>query len=188
MTPQTWRALLEQYGMLPPQWDDMKFPFESTRRGATSKPDYDTTNNGLLFPQNDATEITYAVAQLPHHWREGSVIMPHMHYIQDEVAVPTFKINYRWYNNGEAVPGFTTLSTDAGTGPVFTYISGSILQILPFQEIDGTGFRISSMIDLQIYRDDNAVTGDVLGKEFDIHYQIDAFGSVEEFVKQTITY
>jgi hypothetical protein len=39
------------------------------------------------------------------------------------------------------------------------------------------------MLDIKLYRDDNVVTGDVLLKEFDIHYQIDGLGSVQEFVK-----
>jgi hypothetical protein len=165
-------------------WDDLKFPFTLTKQGNTGKPDYDYTNNGLLFPQNDSGEITYAVGQMPHAWKEGTNISPHIHYIQDEAEVPTFKLDYKWYNNGDAVPGsYTTIAT-TGT-PVFTYTSGSILQILSFPDIDGTGKTLSSILDIKVYRDDNDVTGDVLGKEFDIHYEIDSFGSNDEFVKGT---
>lgn len=167
-----------------PRWDDLKFPFVTTKQGATSKPDYDYTNNGLLFPQNDATEKTYAVGQMPHHWKQYSNLRPHIHYAQDEAAIPVFKLDYKVYNNGEAIPGaYTTLSTADGDGPVFTYSSGNILQILTFPEIDMTGYRISCFLDLIIYRDDNVVTGDVLGKEFDLHYQIDSRGSRELFTK-----
>lgn len=167
-----------------PRLEDLKFPFESTRRGATSKPDYDFTENGLLFPQNDPDEKTYAVGQMPHAWKEGTIIYPHIHIAQDEAAIPIFKLDYRWYNNGDLIPaGYTTLSTDDGDGPVSTYVSGNLAQILPFPAIDGSGFKISSIIDIILYRDDNVVTGDVLGKEFDIHYVVNSRGSRQEFIK-----
>jgi len=47
----------------------------------------------------------------------------------------------------------------------------------------GTWEPKSTIIDFKIYRDDNVVTGDVLLKEFDIHYQIDAHGSRQEYIK-----
>lgn len=164
-------------------WDDLKFPFSKTKRGVTDKPDFDYTNVGLLFPQNDNTEKTYAIAQLPHAWKEGTIIHPHIHYIQDEAEIPVFKLDYRIYNNGDTVPDFTTLSTANGNGPVFSYTSGTILQIMGFPAIDMSGIRISAIMDIIVYRDDNVVTGDVLGKEFDIHYQIDSNGSRHEYIK-----
>lgn len=164
-------------------WDDLRFSFTQSKQGNTAKPDFDYTNLGLLFPQNDAGEKTYAIAQMPHAWKEGSEIHPHIHYIQDEAQIPVFKLDYRVYNNGSTVPNFTTLSTADGNGPVFTYTSGTILQIMGFPAINMTGFRVSAFIDIIVYRDDNVVTGDVLGKEFDIHYQIDSNGSRHEYIK-----
>jgi len=48
-------------------WDDLRFPATATRQGALAKPDFDYTNIGLLFPQNDPTEIIYMIDQLPRH-------------------------------------------------------------------------------------------------------------------------
>lgn len=90
---------------------------------------------------------------------------------------------YRWYENGEAIPGsYTELSVNTG---FFEYPgSGSILQLSSFGEIDGTGISsVSSMLDIKIWRDDNTVTGDVLAKEFDIHIEIDTIGSRSEYIK-----
>lgn len=163
-------------------WDDLRAPASTIRQGASLKPDYDTTENGLLFPQNDATEIAYIVMQFPHNRKNGSDISPHIHFIQSSSDVPIFKIDYRWYKNGDTVPAiWTTLST---SGVVFTYTSGSILQISSFPDIDGSGIdTVSSILDIKLYRDDNVVTGDVLLKEFDVHYQIDQMGSRQEFIK-----
>lgn len=163
-------------------WDDLKFPATRLRQGATLKPDFDTTNIGLLFPQNDATEIAYIIGQFPHARKNGSNISPHIHFIQDEAATPIFKIDYRWYKNGGDPTGsFTTITASTFA---FTYTSGSIMQIAIFPDIDGSTIdKVSSIIDIRLYRDDNNVTGDVLLKEFDIHYQVDSLGSLQEFTK-----
>jgi len=167
------------------QWDDLKFPATTLRQGATTKPDFDATNLGLLFPQNDATEIVYIIAQIPHEWKLESAISPHIHFVQDfdhTVTTPVFKMDYRWYKNGADPTGsFTTITASTF---VFTYTSGSILQIVSFPDISATGIdTVSSVLDIKLYRDDNVVTGDILVKEFDIHYQIDSFGSDTEFTK-----
>ena len=164
------------------RWKDMLFPATRIRQGATQKPDFDTTNLGLLFPQNDATEIAYIIAQVNHEYKLESGLKPHIHYVQDEAAEPVFKIDYRWYKNGADPTGaFTTLTASTFA---FTYSSGSIAQIVSFPEISGSGFNtISSILDIKLYRDDNVVTGDVLVKEFDIHYQLDDRGSATEFTK-----
>ena len=163
-------------------WDDLRFPATRIRQGATSKPDFDTTNLGLLFPQNDNTEIAYIIAQMPHEWQLESGLKPHIHYVQDEAQEPVFKIDYRWYKNGSDPTGsFTTITASTFE---FTYTSGSIMQIVSFPEIDGTGIdTVSSILDIKLYRDDNVVTGDVLVKEFDIHYIKDSLGSRSEFIK-----
>ena len=167
------------------QWDDLKFPATTLRQGATTKPDFDPVDVGLLFPQNDSGEIVYIIAQMPHEWKLETDIHPHIHYVQDfdhTVTTPAFKMDYRWYKNGEDPTGsFTTITANTF---VFPYTSGSILQIVSFPAIDATGIdAVSSMLDIKLYRDDNVVTGDILVKEFDIHYQKDAFGSDTEFVK-----
>lgn len=163
-------------------WDDMRFPATRLRQGVSIKPDFDETNLGLLFPQNDATEIVYIIAQLPHSYKHETSLKPHLHYVQDEAAEPVFKIDYRWYENGADPTGsFTTITANTFA---FTYTSGSIMQIISFPEISGSGIdSVSSILDIKLYRDDNVVTGDILVKEFDIHYEIDTPGSRDEFAK-----
>jgi len=140
---------------------------------------------GLLFPQNNAEEIASFIIQFSHSKALGTHIEPHIHYIQDEATSPIFKIDYKWYNNGAAVPaGWTTISTADGAGAVFPYTSGSILQILPFPDISAiAGEDVSSNLEIKLYRDDNVVTGDVLFKYFDVHYIKDASGSKSEYTK-----
>ena len=163
-------------------WEDLRFPATQTKQGNTLLPDFDYTNIGLLFPQNDDTEIAYIIAQIPHAWKLGSNIRPHIHFIQTSADIPIFKIDYKWYDNNGTVPA--TWTTIATTDCEFTWSSGSLLQICSFPEIDGSGITgVSSILDIKLYRDDNVVTGDVLVKEFDIHYLVDADGSRQEYIK-----
>lgn len=165
-------------------WEDLRFPFTQLRQGALAKPDFDETNVGLLFPQNDATEKIFIVAQMPHSYQEGTAIYPHVHWQQSANTAVIWKLDYKWFNGGDAVPAsFTTISTSSG---LFTYSSGNLHQKTFFDSIDGTGKRISSMLLMKVYRDDNTTTGDVLGFEFDIHYKSNTSGSRSQSSKSDV--
>ena len=163
-------------------WDDLTFEATPTRQGALSKPDFDFTNLGLLFPQNDPTEIAYFLPQFKHSMVEGALIHPHLHYVQDEAEIPVFKMDYRVYKfGGDPTVEFTTLVSEA---PILAYASGAQQNIIPFPWVDLSNYTgLGVMMDVKIYRDDNVVAGDVLVKEFDIHYPIDSIGSGREYEK-----
>ena len=164
-------------------WEDLRFPASRIRQGATQKPDFDVTDLGLLYPADDSTEIAYLIAQLPHSWKHATSIEPHIHWIQTNSDTVDFRIKYRAYDIGDAVPG-SWIYVAVNNSELITYTSGTIHQIAEFPMIDMTGLIGSSLIDIQLYRIDDggagAVTGDVLMKEFDFHYEIDKPGSDNE--------
>jgi len=165
------------------RWDDLRFPFQQAKLGAGSKPDYDETNIGLLFPQNVATEYVLMIAQFPHSYKLGSDISPHIHYVQTVAAVPTFKIEYRWYDIGDTIPAYQTLQS-ATAGSVTAAYTAPRHQRVEFPDITGASVSgVSSIMDIKLYREDNVVVGDVLYKEFDIHYRMDSTGSEFEDTK-----
>jgi len=168
-------------------WEDLRAPFTQIRQGALLKPDFDTTNVGLLFPRNDASEIVYIIMQLPHNYKLGTNLRPHIHWQQMNANNIVWKFDYKWDDVGEAVPGaFTTVTSNSR---LYTWVAGNLNQYDGFPELDGSGITsISSILLLKVYRDDNVVGGagagdDVLAFEFDIHYQIDALGSQTEYIK-----
>jgi len=164
-----------------PRWDDLFFPLSQSKLGANLKPDFDFTNNGLLFPRNDTSEYVLFTVQMPHSWLVGSAIYPHLHYIQNANTQPVFTLQYRWTNIGAVESGtWTTITLNTNTQ---TYTSGNLHQVLKGTSIDGTGKTISSILDIKLYRNDNVYVGDLLAKQFDIHYQVDSFGSRQEYVK-----
>ena len=75
-SPQEWQDK-EGVG---PRWDDLKFPATAINPpGQASDPDVEATSGLLLFAAA-GTELVYALAQMPHHWEEGSDIKPHVHW------------------------------------------------------------------------------------------------------------
>jgi hypothetical protein len=169
------------------QWDDLSVSAALVKQGANTKPDFDYTNLGLLFPQNDSGEKAHLTIQMPHRKKLGTAVYLHVHYIQAGAAKPNFRADCCFYNNGAAVPSFAAAinTGDAGGSKgVFTYASGSILQIAQFPLIAAPANEgLSANLDVILYRTDNDVAGDVLVKYIDIHYEIDSYGSREEYVK-----
>jgi hypothetical protein len=160
-------------------WDDLRVPFTSTKLGALDKPDFDDTNVGFLFPQNDATEVLRFVAQIPHLWVAETALVPHVHWQQSAATAVLWKLDYKIIPPGAAVPAnFTTLSGDSG---LFTYTAGDLHQKTPLGTIDMAGVTgVSSVILGKVYREDNTTTGDVLAWEMDFHYLRHRLGSDTE--------
>jgi hypothetical protein len=163
-------------------FDDLVVPLVTGKQGVIDKPAWDATNLGYLFPQNDPTQFLYFNVQLPHRWALGSTIHPHVHWHQALNLTPVFKIDYKWFNIGDAVPaGWQTYAMDA---LVKVYSAGNMHQISHNAAgIAGDGFGLSSMLQIKLYRDDDVYTGNALATSFDIHIEIDSFGSNTEYVK-----
>jgi hypothetical protein len=156
-------------------YDDLRIELNSSRQGANLLPAYDFANCGLLFPQNDTSEIAHANEEFTHEMKSGTPIYPHVHFIQTSAQIPIFKMLFRWYGNGDLVPAFAEYAT-SGTG-VFAYSGGQIMQMTYFPEIPAIANGLSSHIDIKLWRDDNLVSGNVLAKFFDIHFLKDTLGS-----------
>jgi hypothetical protein len=166
-------------------WDDLVMPLTSSRRGANNLPDFDETNVGYLFPRNDATEILYIIMQMPHRWKLGSKIFPHVHWAQGNTANAVFNIDYKWINlAGSTTAGFTTYAISTpmevlASGTTIHQLSTNTAGITPSDGIN----KISSIFLIKLYRNDDVYPGDVLTYQFDIHYEIDSLGSNTEFSK-----
>jgi len=163
-------------------FDDLVVPLTTTVRGATSKPDFDYSNIGYLFPQNDTTEQLYFVVQLPHSYKEGSTVYPHVHWLQSADQNVTWRFAYYWHNPGDTLSiVFSTISVNT---LAYTYSSGSIHQISTRTSgISGTGKQISSILLCKLFRNDNVYTGDALAFQFDLHIEKDTLGSAQEYTK-----
>lgn len=180
-------------------WDEVSQPLFAARLDTSSgRIDYNFDELTVDFAANARypQEPVSSVIQAPHSWKIGGGVRPHLHWVQNQNAVPNILVTYRIYNNGDEVPSawvFKALTSDES---VFTYPgSGSIMQITEF-DLATTLFEdstISFTFDCKIYRDSSnasglfsgadAYTGIWSAKYYDIHFEKDMNGSREEFIK-----
>ena len=166
-------------------WDDLRFPAAGINPpGAASDPTRDTTDGRLVFSASQ-TNIIAIQAQFPHTWVEGSTISPHLHWSPTNTNTGNvlWRMQYQVANINGTFPGsWTTLNAlDAGSGTSDDHL------LAEFTDIAMTGYTISCMMLILVSRiggdASDTYTGTAKLNEFDIHYQIDALGSREEYVK-----
>lgn len=176
-------------------YDDDKYPFTAFQLNSPAgRIDYNYTDVGIDFQDNCIypDDMLVAAAQMPHKRKNGSEILPHLHFLQNQNAIPNFLLAYRLYNNGDLVPASWVLAT--WNSSAFTYVSGTLTQIIGFPDIDGSALnKVSGWMDIKIYRDttnasglfagNDPYTGNVTLKEYDNHLLIDSIGSRLPFVK-----
>jgi hypothetical protein len=169
-------------------WDDLRFPAAGINPpGAASDPTRDTSDGRLTF-SGTLSNIIAIQAQMPHSWKEGSAIHPHVHWSPTNTNTGNVKwqMQYKVANVDEAFPADWTVVTalDAGSA------TSDMHQIANFGEIDMTGKTISCMILILISRlgadVQDTYNADCKLNEVDIHYEMDALGSDAEYTKESL--
>lgn len=188
-----WTEVLSNPNYNDEYWDDLRFPASVFNPGIANAPDPVALGDpygqlyALEFNANVEEEV-YVFVQMPHAWKEGSTIHPHVHWINHDGGSGNviWALEYSITNINDKFPTPTTISvTDAGIAAdgdgLYTH------QIAELGEIAMTGKTISCMMMARLYRDaDNeldTLDGEAGLIEFDIHYQKDSTGSSQEYVK-----
>lgn len=183
------------------RYDDLKVPVFSTFRDGSRPPAFywyqDLSGGGGAGSQgvfaywfnNNSEEEVYFMVQMPHAWVEGSDIYPHVHW-SAKYNVGASKVQwgleYTWANVGDT-HGATTIIT--GNSPIASIGTVDAYEhaITSLGTMSGTGKNLSSMIICRVFRDATDASDDFGYEagmfEIDFHYQIDANGSREQFVK-----
>ena len=176
-------------------WDDLRVPLSSTKPGATKIPgfaqwrDNGAGSTGVFAHHFDPSteEQLFFDAQLPHTYKQGSEIRPHLHYVLP--SAPTagqtlkFGLEYTWSNVNGLFPTTEIIyATETFTGDEVAntqYIAGFD------PDISESTMKISAMISCRLFRDaaDDTYAADAIVLEVDFHYQVDALGSGAEYVK-----
>ena len=182
------------------RYDDMKVPVMSTRNDGSKPPLmywFQDTSGGTgdgsqgvfaaWFNKDNEKEL-YFMVQMPHGWKEGTDIYPHVHWSAKTALGETkvqWGLEYTWANVADTM-GATTMITG---NTIIAACDGSAYQhmITPLPMMSGTGKTLSSMIICRVYRDADAGADDFAEDaglfEIDFHYQIDSDGSREPFTK-----
>ena len=178
-------------------WDDLRVPLSSADKRAdrtelSGIPFGSSTGPLIDWFRASGNDEMYFVAQLPHSWKEGTIIYPHIHWIPsiDGAAgptVPKWGLEYVWLDIGETYTSYETIyGTTTSTSEVLV-ANRHYLTSLGSNGIDGAGKHISSMLVCRIFRDgddgaDN-FTGSAGALEVDFHYEINTMGSREPLSK-----
>jgi hypothetical protein len=186
------RHSLEKYALGDPElnaWDDLRFPAVGINlSGGGGEPTRDPATGYLEFPATGTSTIVVH-PQMPHKWREGSVIVPHTHWRKKTAGAGNvvWRLEYEWTNIWDIETDVYT-TENASTVPD-SRDDGSAKRhlVTPFLSQAMTGFRISVMGVCRLSRLGNdggdTYAGVVQLKEFDIHYMVDGLGSDEVYDK-----
>eukprot|EP00899_Mesostigma_viride_P024108 jgi/Mesvir1/4882/Mv11151-RA.1 len=188
-----------------PSWDDLKTPLTSVAVAGDSPPtSVLVTNLGgggntvKLFvhsfdTSNPQPKEMFLNIQLPHAWKAGTEIRPHVHFIKSGTATGhvRFGLEYSWANVMEAFPTSTTIymctSAELTAADQYKHIIAS--RTTPGGTtkavMSNPNKRDSSMLMMRLFRNVNDVE-DTLNEavwalELDLHVQHDTFGSWYEY-------
>ena len=166
-------------------FDHIRIAATATRVGALAAPgfaqllDDGSGSVGVFAFQFDkaSEEQIHFVAQLPHTWREGTDIRPHVHWCptDTDTGAVVWGLEYSWSNIG-SVFGNSTLvtATQAGSGATHDH------HMIEFDAISATDKTHSGILLCRLYRKaaDAADTydNDAALLEIDFHYEIDRLG------------
>ena len=182
-----------------PVWDDYMIPGLSVKTSGASPPDMaggfagDNTLDLYVFNGVNPLEQVFFTLQLPHAWKQGSTIYPHVHFSPTHTndgdtneRVVRFGFEYTWANVNSIFGAPATLNLDSD--PFVPNVSlWKHLIAKNAGGIAGTGKAVSSMLVCRLFRDpaDAADTypQDVALLQFDIHYEVDGLGSDLQYSK-----
>ena len=177
------------------RWEDLRSPASAINPpGVASDPDWDTTNGGWLFAAA-GTELLFFQQQLPHAWKEGSVLKPHVHWQKTTSAAGNvlWQLDYKWAPIGAVMDAaFTTLSASAVVAGTPDGDTANEHLITALGDIVATGKTVSDMLVMKLSRigGDAADTygADARLLEADIHVVLDSAGSIEQFTKAGVAH
>lgn len=164
-------------------FDDLRRPANASNiESASTRYSFDYNEGDITFNADAriANERIIYNFQMPHIWQAGTPVTPHVHWYQSSANIPNWWIKYRVQNNGESRGSW---SEAIWLSHYYTYVSGSIIQITEFPEVDMTGVLHSGWIDVMFGRDTGNVSGLFSGAdplvagakflELDLHYSVD---------------
>lgn len=176
-------------------WDDLRVGLDKGSSSASMAYIYGSSGPQIYFFKNTGLDAMSFTVQLPHSWKAGSTIYPHLHWLpKNNDANASHQViwnfDYTWVNYNtttpEVFPAITTISIPT-SGP---FIANTHL-ITPLTignvGLDATGKTVSSLLICRIWRNSSAIgdnySSDCGAISLDFHYEMDTFGSRSEYSK-----
>ncbi len=178
---------------------DLNVPVFATSNSSSNPPsparlqrNAGATSQGVFtyFFSASTEQELYFTVQLPHEWKEGSTIYPHVHWVATtdvNANKVRWGLEYTWINITSA---FGTTTTEYGEDPIApngTVTAYEHVITAIGSGISATGKTLSSYLVCRIFRDATAGTDNYTGTAgllgIDFHLEMDALGSRTEYTK-----
>jgi hypothetical protein len=172
-------------------WDDLQTsPYNgklvpSKEPGLVEFPNGSSTFAYGFDPSAD--KCIFFSIQMPHGYKEGTNIIPHVHWAPmdgSDTGTVVWQLDYSWSNTSEIFPGSVQIYKKATANTNAHY-----QQMTSFDAINGSGKTISSIITMTLCRDADGTNDtdsfahDAALLSFDVHYRLDTLGSRQELSK-----
>lgn len=167
------------------RWDDIVIPPGALGGGASS-PDLITLVSNIsayAFDGGGTLEQLYGSFEIPHDYKEGTDLRPHIHWTPTTAGAGNVVWNLEYSlaaRSGTFGASTTVTATDAAAGAL-------IHNAEEFTSISGSGITIGTVIMFRLYRDPTNVAdtygADAVLLSLGVHYEVDATGSTNIFTK-----
>ncbi|MEI6508916.1 MAG: hypothetical protein WCO54_10550 [Bacteroidota bacterium] len=186
-------------------WDDVMVAPDATSRGGSNPPVWGGVSSGgtafkknglsqgvflYMFSPTDEQELYFTV-QLPHGYKVGSDIYPHVHWTTS-TGTPSgtdvvWGLEYSVTPVGSSYPSTTILTANSVISAIGTPTGTGQHLITSFSPISGSGLGISTVLVCRVFRSATS-TSDTFVNEvgilgIDFHIEKDTYGSRIEYVK-----
>lgn len=172
------------------RYDDIRTPVNVVRVPGAKAPTWTSYKSSEVLAFSDQAvagneERVYFTIQIPHSYREGSDIDPHVHWVPEDNTGGNVRwaLTYVWANEDTVFGAETTIYMNAAAGTT------TDMHIFSnFGDISGSGKTISSILLCSLSRNSSDALDTYNGKdayllEVDFHYLSDAFGSTPKRIK-----
>ncbi len=178
-------------------WDDMRVTMDKGTNSAALGflPGTATGPEIYYFRDAQGVEAMSFSVQLPHSWKEGTTIFPHIHWTPKTTValgqVVQWNFEYSWANYDPTPVAFPAITTSTVTvASPFTLGTHLITSLTGSNVgISATGKKVSSILVCRIWRNadvgnaSDTYAGDCGALSLDFHFQMDTFGSRGEYTK-----
>jgi hypothetical protein len=166
-----------------PVWDDIII-YATNLRGGATVPTFAIFTGSIWSTKfmNATTDIVYGAFELPHGYKEGTDLYPHLHWSPSTTnnGNCAWTFAYTISNVGATFPAETSLTfNQTGSGIVNAHQLVSSNATIP-----GAGVRIGAVCNFALSRPTgDTFTGDAFLHSVGVHYQIDTMGSTQIVTK-----
>lgn len=164
-------------------FNDLRIPISNLRLPAANPPTPAAYKGGQVLSFSSAADnFVYFNVQLPHSYKEGSTIYPHVHYVIPVAGAGGGVENLKWnftYSWANVNAAFAAETSDSVTIDVQN-LAADTHYFQNLTAITGTGKTISSILICALSRD-TGVASDYASAAYlvdiDFHFELDTIGS-----------